>query len=55
MLKTRFEKFKEKYAANYEPEAWEYIEEHFFEDIHSQEAPDILLQVYEELGLFPSG
>jgi len=55
MLQSRFNKFKAQYQSQYEPEAWQYIEEHFFEDIHSDEAPDILLQVYEELGLFPSG
>ena len=54
-LQKKFARFKDKYANQYSLEAWEYIENHFFEDIHSNEVPDILMQVYEELGIFPSG
>ena len=54
LLRSKFEAFKAKYADKYEPEAWKYIEENFFENIHNDETPDIIMQIYSELGIFPS-
>lgn len=53
-LRIRFNAFKEKYKDLYSKEAWDYIEEHFFSDLHEFEVPDILMQVYSELGVYPS-
>lgn len=53
-LKKRFEVFKDKYSHKYSPKAWEYIEDNFFDMIHSNETPDILMQVYSELDITPS-
>lgn len=53
-LRIRFEAFKERYRDLYPKEAWDYIEEHFFHDLHTFEVPDILMQVYSELGVYPS-
>ncbi len=54
ILKMKFENFKTKYSSKYSKEAWEYIEENFFSMIHSKETPDILMQIYSELGINPS-
>ena len=54
-LESQFEMFKDKYAGRYNPEEWEYIEEHFYEDVHEEEIPDLLRQVYAELDIVPSG
>ena len=54
LLKIRFANFKAKYSNKYSKEAWEYIEENFFNMIDSKETPDILMQVYSELGINPS-
>ncbi|MBQ4031536.1 MAG: hypothetical protein II625_07250 [Bacilli bacterium] len=53
-LQSQFEMFKDLYSQRYKPETWEYIEEHFYDDIHSNEAPDILMQIYSELDIVPS-
>ncbi len=53
-LKSRFQKFAEKYAHKYSKEAWEYIEDNFLKEIHNNCAPDILMQVYSELDIMPS-
>ncbi len=55
MLQTKFENFKEKYASRYSKEEWEYIEEHFFDNVHNNEIPDLLRQVYAELEIPSSG
>lgn len=52
-LVSRFENFKDKYSSLYSPEAWEYIEEHFYDDIHNNDVSDILMQVFGELGIVP--
>jgi hypothetical protein len=54
ILRMKFENFKTKYSSRYSKEAWEYIEENFFSMIHSKETPDILMQIYSELGINPS-
>ena len=52
-LQKKFAAFKEKYAQSYRKQAWEYIEENFFTSIDSDETPDILMQIYSELGITP--
>jgi len=51
---NKFKLFKEKYQHSYSEEAWKYIEENFLKEIHGKEAPDILMQVYSELDIYPS-
>lgn len=53
-LKSRFQRFADKYSSKYSDSAWEYIEENFFKELHSNCAPDILMQVYSELEINPS-
>ena len=50
-LERKFKEFKHKFALNYSPAAWEFIEEHFFTDMEEKDVPDILKQVYSELGV----
>ena len=52
-IQKKFLAYKEKYSDKYSKEAWKYIEEHFFENIHNSETPDILMQIYTELGIVP--
>ena len=54
-IMTKFKQFKEEYSTNYSPEAWEYIEENFYEGLQNRESPDILMQIYTELCLNPIG
>ena len=54
-IQSRFKYFKDKYSTKYSKEAWEYIEDHFFEDINERDVPDILMQVYSDLDIKPSG
>ncbi len=54
ILRMKFENFKTKYSSRYSKEAWKYIEENFFNMIHSKETPDILMQIYSERGINPS-
>ncbi len=55
MLQSRFNKLKERYSSRYNPEVWQYIEEHFYDDLHNYEIPDVLRQVYAELDITKSG
>jgi len=54
-IHSKFKAFKEQYQDKYEPAAWEYIEENFYSGLKNKEAPDILMQIYTELGLKPAG
>lgn len=53
-LENRFREFASKYASLYSKDAWEFIENNFYNNIHKRCAPDILMQVYAELGLYQS-
>ena len=50
-LQEKFSAFKTKYQQSYSPQAWQYIEENFFTSIDSDDTPDILMQIYNELGI----
>ena len=50
-LQEKFAAFKAKYQQSYSPQAWQYIEENFFTSIDSDDTPDILMQIYNELGI----
>ncbi len=54
-IQSKFEVFKRQYQDKYAPEAWKYIEENFFDGLKDKEAPDILMQIYTELGIRPVG
>ncbi len=53
-VKNKFAKFKEQYQHLYSKEAWQYIEDYFFEQLKEKDAPDILMQIYSELKINPS-
>ena len=46
-----FEVFKRQYKDRYTETAWEYIEENFWLFVFSNTAPDILMQIYHEIGI----
>ena len=46
-----FKKFAMKYRHEYSETAWEYIEENFWTYVYSNTGPDILMQIYTELGI----
>ncbi len=46
-----FKKFAKKYRHEYSTSAWEYIEENFWTYVYSNVCPDILMQIYTELGI----
>lgn len=50
-IARRFNQFKRKYQNKYPESAWEYIEENFWFYIFSTCAPDILMQIYAEIGI----
>ena len=51
-LKEKYKKFVDEYSDNYPKDAFEYIRENFWKCRKSFEIPDILMQVYSELGLY---
>lgn len=50
-IAKRFNLFKEKYQQLYPEDLWEYIEENFWLYVFQTCAPDVLMQVYTEMGL----
>lgn len=46
-----FEKFAEEYRDKYPVELWEFIENKFWEHVISCTSPDVLMQVYSEIGV----
>ena len=46
-----FKKFAKKYRHEYTDSAWEFIEENFWTYVYSNVCPDILMQIYTELGI----
>ena len=54
-LVSTFNKFKKKYQPLYPKRAWEFIENEFYRGMKSYRIPDILMQVYSELGLTNKG
>lgn len=44
--------FQEKYAPLYEEAEREFISEHFWDFLDNNDAPDIMMQIYTELGLY---
>lgn len=52
-IADRFYLFLEEYEKDYKTEAFEYIKEHFWDYINEYMCPDILMQVYSEIGAEP--
>lgn len=50
-IAERFNIFKNKYQSRYSQDLWNYIEENFWLYVFSSCAPDVLMQVYSEIGL----
>jgi hypothetical protein len=46
-----FKKFAQKYRQEYSESAWEFIEENFWMYVYSNVCPDLLMQIYTELGI----
>lgn len=46
-----FKKFAKKYRSEYTETSWQYIEENFWTYVYSNVCPDILMQIYTELGI----
>ena len=46
-----FKKFAKKYRHEYSDTSWEFIEENFWTYVYSNVCPDILMQIYTELGI----
>ena len=46
-----FQKFAKKYRHEYSDTTWEFIEENFWIYIYSNVCPDLLMQIYTELGI----
>lgn len=46
-----YNSFCKKYKSVYTPEEWEFIENNFWTYIFSSSAPDLLMQIYTELGI----
>ena len=46
-----FKKFAKKYRREYTDTAWEFIEENFWMYVYSNVCPDLLMQIYTELGI----
>lgn len=46
-----FKKFARKYRHEYSDTSWEFIEENFWTYVYSNVCPDILMQIYSELGI----
>ena len=51
-LKNKYQIFLDEYSSSYHKGALEYIRENFWKCRNSFEIPDILMQVYSELGLY---
>lgn len=54
LLSTIFNKFLKEYSSLYEQDALEFIKENFWTYLYSNCAPDILMEVYGELGIEPT-
>lgn len=50
-IARRFAEFKRNYQAKYNQDLWNYIEENFWCYVFSNCAPDVLMQVYSEMGI----
>ena len=46
-----FKKFAKKYRREYTDTAWKFIEENFWMYVYSNVCPDLLMQIYTELGI----
>ncbi len=51
LISQLYNEFKKKYKHKYSRTAWEYIEENFWTFVFSNTAPDILMQIYHEIGI----
>lgn len=50
-IAKRFLEFKRYYQSKYSEDLWNYIEENFWFYVYSNCAPDVLMQVYSEIGI----
>ena len=50
-IAKQFKKFAKKYRHEYTDTAWEFIEENFWLYVYSNVCPDLLMQIYTELGI----
>ena len=50
-IQKKFKKFKERYQNAYTKDEWDYIEYYFFKQLHSEYAPNQMMQIYGKLGL----
>lgn len=51
-LLIKLKKYLSMYASGYDSSALEYINDNFFKFINRDDAPDILMQIYSELGVY---